>query len=127
MVRGLIVQRAVTACHDLSDGGLAVAVAEMALAGDMGATVAQPAGGAEGELPLHAWLFGEDQARYLVTAPAGGESLGVVLEAARQAGVPAVCIGETGGSGLTLAAAATISLRSLRAAHEDWMPGYMSA
>lgn len=119
LVRGLIVRRAVTACHDLSDGGLAVAVAEMALAGDLGATVAQPAS----DLPLHAWLFGEDQARYLVTAPAAE----TVLEAARQAGVPAVCIGETGGSGLTLAGADTISLSTLRAAHEDWMPGYMSA
>ena len=119
LVRGLIVRRAVTACHDLSDGGLAVAVAEMALAGDLGATVAQPAS----DLPLHAWLFGEDQARYLVTAPAAE----TVLEAARQAGVPAVCIGETGGSGLTLAGADTISLSTLRAAHEDWMPGYMGA
>jgi len=119
LVRGLIVRRAVTACHDLSDGGLAVAVAEMALAGDLGATVEQ----VDSELPLPAWLFGEDQARYLVTAPAAE----TVLEAARQAGVPAVCIGETGGSGLTLAGADTISLSTLRAAHEDWMPGYMSA
>ena len=117
LVRSLIVQRAVTACHDLSDGGLAVAVAEMALAGGLGATLDQ----ADRDLPLHAWLFGEDQARYLVTAPAAG----AVLEAARQAGVPAVCIGETGGSGLTLAGADTISLSTLRAAHEGWMPTYM--
>ncbi len=119
LVRGLIVQQAVTACHDLSDGGLAVAVAEMALAGGLGATLGQPDGG----LPLHAWLFGEDQARYLVTAPAAG----VVLEAARQAGVPAVCIGETGGSGLTLPGTDTISLSTLRAAHEGWMPAYTGA
>ncbi len=119
LVRGLIARRAVTACHDLSDGGLAVAVAEMALAGNLGAAVEQPNGGP----PLHAWLFGEDQARYLVTAPAAG----AVLEAARQAGVAAVCIGETGGSGLTLPGADTISLSTLRAAHEGWMPAYMGA
>ncbi len=119
LVRGLIARRDVTACHDLADGGLAVALAEMALAGDLGATVKPP----DGDLPLHAWLFGEDQARYVVTAPAAS----VVLAAARQTGVPAVCIGETGGSGLTLAEADTISLSTLRAAHEGWMPDYMGA
>ncbi|MHA1601160.1 MAG: phosphoribosylformylglycinamidine synthase subunit PurL [Alphaproteobacteria bacterium] len=119
MVRDLITSRSVTACHDLSDGGLAVAVVEMALAGGIGASLTQP----DGDLPLHAWLFGEDQARYLVTAPTAT----VVLEVARQAGVPAVCIGETGGSGLALPGVPTISLNTLRAAHEGWMPDYMNA
>jgi phosphoribosylformylglycinamidine synthase II len=117
LVRGLIVGRAVTACHDLSDGGLAVAVAEMALAGGLGATVEAP----DGDLPLHAWLFGEDQARYLVT----GTAADAVLEAARQAGVPAIRIGVTGGTGLTLPGAAPISMDKLRSAHEGWLPGYM--
>ncbi|HEY5598541.1 MAG TPA: phosphoribosylformylglycinamidine synthase subunit PurL [Kiloniellales bacterium] len=119
LVRGLIARRALTACHDLSDGGLAVALAEMALAGGLGATVEPPGG----DLPLHAWLFGEDQARYLVTVPAAD----TVLEAAWRAGVPAARIGVTGGSGLTLPGAATISLDRLRAAHEGWLPGYMGA
>ena len=117
LVRGLIVGRAVTACHDLSDGGLGVALAEMALAGGLGATVQAP----DGDLPLHAWLFGEDQARYLVT----GTAAEAVLEAARQAGVPALRIGVTGGSGLTLPGAAPISMDRLHAAHEGWLPGYM--
>ncbi|MCH8999450.1 MAG: hypothetical protein IID48_14480, partial [Proteobacteria bacterium] len=131
-VRALIRAGRVSACHDLADGGLAVALAEMALAGDLGAEIAQPAierpeisaGGAD-ETPLHAWLFGEDQARYLVTAPEAS----AVLEAAGEAGVPAACIGTTGGTGggaaLTLPGGEPISLGELRAAHEGWLPRYM--
>src|SRR5579863_6615766 len=61
-VRGEIAKGHVAACHDLSDGGLLVAIAEMAMAGGRGVALGQlPAA-----LPLHAWLFGEDQARYLI-------------------------------------------------------------
>jgi len=96
-----------------------VALAEMALAGNLGAEVEPPAGA---DLPpLHAWLFGEDQARYLVTAP----DAGAILEAARQAGVPAARIGATGGGSLKLPGAAPISLAKMRVAHEAWLPGYM--
>ncbi len=118
-VRGLIENGQVTACHDLSDGGLAVALAEMALAGSLGAVLSLPDDG--GLPPLHAWLFGEDQARYLVTVPAAGP----VLKAARGAGVPAAKVGTTGGETLTLPGGAPISLDELRAAHEDWLPAYM--
>ena len=55
---------AFTAVHDISDGGLAVALAEMAVAGGLGATIAPEA--IEG--PAHAFLFGEDQGRYVATA-----------------------------------------------------------
>ncbi|MDP6390452.1 MAG: phosphoribosylformylglycinamidine synthase subunit PurL, partial [Alphaproteobacteria bacterium] len=61
LVRSLITQGAVSACHDVSDGGLLVAIAEMALAGDIGAEFEPPKG-----TTLHAWLFGEDQGRYIV-------------------------------------------------------------
>ena len=132
-VRALIRAGRVSACHDLADGGLAVALAEMALAGDLGAEIARPAikrpaikqpgdgpPGAD-ETPLHAWLFGEDQARYLVTAPEAA----AVLEAAGEASVPAACIGTTGGAALTLPGGEPISLGELRAAHEGWLPRYM--
>ncbi len=64
-VRGLIRSGRVSACHDLSDGGLAVALAEMCIASNLGAKVA-PGDGAR-----HALLFGEDQARYVLAVPAG--------------------------------------------------------
>ncbi len=118
-VRGLIERGLVTACHDLSDGGLLVAIAEMALAGNIGATLDLPAGA----LP-HAWLFGEDQARYIVAV--GGEP-GRILDEAAAAGVDAKPIGVTGGLSLTLAGGHTISLASLRQAHEEWLPRYMGA
>lgn len=119
LVRGLIEAGAVVACHDLSDGGLYVAVAEMALAGGIGvdldglpdAASDDPAG----------WLFGEDQGRYLV---ATGDPA-TVLARAEAAGVPALVIGRSGGLSLTVQGRNAISLADLKAAHEDWLPGYM--
>ena len=64
-VRGLIEEGRITVCHDVSDGGLLVALAEMALAGSIGASITPPA---DLDRRLHSgWLFGEDQGRYLVT------------------------------------------------------------
>ncbi len=124
-VRALIGAGRVSACHDLADGGLAVALAEMALAGDLGAEIQRPetAVGAAAETPHYAWLFGEDQARYLVTTPEAA----AVLEAAGKAGVPIACIGTTGGAALTLPGGEPISLGELRAAHEGWLPRYLGA
>ena len=65
-IRGLIEDGRVTAAHDLSDGGLAVALAEMAIASGIGATLDAPSA----KVPPHAFWFGEDQARYVVTARA---------------------------------------------------------
>ncbi|MEE8227567.1 MAG: phosphoribosylformylglycinamidine synthase subunit PurL [Kiloniellales bacterium] len=120
-VRGVIAAGRVTACHDLSDGGLAVALAEMALAGGLGASIERPNGDGETLPPLHAWLFGEDQARYIVTGADGA----ALVRAAEEAGVPAAVIGATGGEALTLPEGHTISLDDLRAAHEGWLPAYM--
>ncbi len=119
LVRALIGEKKINACHDLSDGGLAVAAAEMALAGDIGVTLEAPA---PLPCPLHAWLFGEDQGRYLVCS-AAPEAL---LAAAEAAGVPAAVVGRTGGATLTLPGGGTISLAELRQAHEGWLPGYMT-
>jgi len=115
LVRGLIAAGAVSACHDLSDGGLLVALAEMALAGGIGARLACAT--------ETAFLFGEDQGRYLIAA-ADPEK---VLQAAEKAGVAAAAIGRTGGVALTVPDGNSISLDRLRAAHEGWLPGYMAA
>ena len=119
----MIRQKKLSTCHDLSDGGLLVGLAEMALAGGIGARLELPDDGTEEpNPPPHAWLFGEDQARYIVSLadPA------VLLEAARHNGIPARVIGTTGGDDLTLSSGQTISLNDLAAVHESWLPGYMS-
>jgi phosphoribosylformylglycinamidine synthase len=118
-VRGLITETKVTACHDVSDGGILVAVAEMALAGKIGATLQVPEDGP----PAHAWLFGEDQGRYIVTTT---DAKGL-LAAAEEAGVPAMQIGLTGGEGLSLIGGeAETALDQLRQIHEGWLPDYMA-
>ena len=117
-VRGQIDAGRVAACHDLSDGGLFVALAEMTMAGGTGASIEAPQ-----DLPLHAWLFGEDQARYLV-ATADSASL---LAEAEKTSVPATVIGKSGGGELTVNGSLSISVGDLKTAHEGWMPSYMSA
>ncbi len=102
LVRGLIADGKVNAVHDISDGGLLVTIAEMALAGGMGAelTVALSTAAA----------FGEDQGRYVVTAAPDVEIAG------------AIRIGTTGG-----AMVAGVALSDLRNAHEGFFPNLMDA
>ena len=69
----------------------------------------------------HAWLFGEDQARYIIETDA---VLSIQL-AASEAGVPIQRIGTVGGAALTLPGGGAISVAQLKAAHEAWLPGYM--
>ena len=115
-VASLIAEGRVTAAQDLSDGGLAVALAEMAMAGGIGASV-------EAEGPEHAFFFGEDQGRYALTA-APAETSGIV-EAAARAGAPIARIGVTGGDALKLGRAEAVGLSALRAAHESWLRDFM--
>jgi phosphoribosylformylglycinamidine synthase subunit PurL len=117
-VRGLIANEVVTAVHDVSDGGLAVALAEMAMAGGIGASIA-----VSPPLPELGFLFGEDQARYTLTAaPENAEAL---QDAAESAGVACEIIGVTGGDTLTLGFGTAILLDDLVRVHEGWLPGYM--
>jgi len=119
LVRDLIAAGSVAACHDLSDGGLAVAAAEMALAGGTGLTLFEPNNG----LPTAAWLFGEDQGRYLIAT----DRPEAVLSAAADRKVPAARVGETvEDAALTLPGTNPISLSRLHAVHESWLPDYMS-
>jgi len=120
-VRGEIRSRTLTAVHDLSDGGLYVALAEMAMASGIGAKVSAPA-----DIAHHAWAFGEDQARYLVTLPKADAA--TLLARADKAGVPAQLIGETTAEPqLTLDETNPISIQSLKTEHESWLPAYMAA
>ena len=117
-VRALITAGRVRCCHDVSDGGLLVALAEMALAGGIGAEIEV----ADGD--SHATLFGEDQARYILSVPPRETSL--IRAEAEDAGVSVVATGRTGGKNLTLGGGGTISLAELRQAHEGWLPAYMA-
>jgi phosphoribosylformylglycinamidine synthase subunit PurL len=115
-VRSLINNAQVTAVHDISDGGLSLAVIEMALASGLGANLVDM---------NHEALFGEDQARYILTCPAK-ESAKIITQA-HVAGIDVIRIGTvTANAAVTFATAATISLTDLRAAHEDWFPKYMA-
>jgi phosphoribosylformylglycinamidine synthase subunit PurL len=118
-VRAMIGEGNLVTCHDVSDGGLLVALAEMALASDIGAEIAPPKGLST---PLHAWLFGEDQGRYLVVT----NQPEPILKAAAEAGVALAALGKTGGTALTVTGSGTISLNELKTAHEGWLPAYMA-
>jgi phosphoribosylformylglycinamidine synthase len=104
--------------HDCSDGGLGVALAEMATASGIGAAIEAPADGS----PIAAF-FGEDQGRYAVAVETG--LVENILGRAARAGVPARHIGITGGAELKLGDARAIAIADLKAAHEGWFPAFM--
>jgi phosphoribosylformylglycinamidine synthase subunit PurL len=118
-VRKLIRDGVVTAVHDVADGGVLVALAEMAIASRIGAVLEAPAG-----VPSHGFWFGEDQGRYVVTAPA--DAAAAILNAAAMAQIPLRRIGATGGSVLALAGERPLRIEDLRARFEDWLPSYMA-
>jgi phosphoribosylformylglycinamidine synthase len=107
-VRKLVTDGQVSAVHDVSDGGLLVALAEMALAGVIGASLEQ--------IGDQFTAFGEDQARYVVTS--------AVADSIQAAGIPMTRIGTTGGTGLS-GPGFEIPLTALREASDsffrDWM------
>ncbi len=118
-IRSAIREGLVAACHDLSDGGLAVAAAEMALAGEIGAKI----DGAPAGLEAHRWFFGEDQGRYLVET----KELEAFLDAAARAGVQARQVGRTIAEKTLSLDGDSKPLAELDAAREAWLPGYMGA
>jgi phosphoribosylformylglycinamidine (FGAM) synthase-like enzyme len=115
----LIASGRVDTVHDVSDGGVAVAVAEMAMAGKIGASIGMAS------LPdaIPFW-FGEDQARYLIAAPFA-EAEKIVKEA-RAATIPVAELGKTGGDALMLDDKDRVTITKLSAAHEGWFPRFMA-
>jgi phosphoribosylformylglycinamidine synthase II len=114
-VRRLINDGAVTAVHDISDGGLATAVIEMAMAGNLGAQV---------EALDHAQLFGEDQARYVLTCPPG-EAAKIITQA-HVKGIDVIRIGTVNGTGVARFGTVSLPLSVLRDTHESWFPKFMA-
>jgi len=109
-VRKLIAEGKVGAVHDVSDGGLLVALAEMAMASGIGCQLE--------EIGDHFTAFGEDQGRYVVTS--------AVADTIQAAGIPMTRIGTTGGTAVSGPGFA-VEIAALRKANEaffkDWMEG----
>ncbi|MEM7571042.1 MAG: AIR synthase-related protein, partial [Pseudomonadota bacterium] len=104
--------------HDVSDGGLLVALTEMALAGDCGIDMASVGAGAH----PHAFWFGEDQGRYVLACENGG----ALVQAAQEAGLSALVIGRSiTAEELKMAGGETMSLEDIKVAHEGWLPALM--
>ncbi|WP_136161198.1 phosphoribosylformylglycinamidine synthase subunit PurL [Sphingomonas flavalba] len=118
-VRDRIADGTLTAVHDLSDGGLLVALAEMALAGNLGAKLTAPPAG----IAPRDWYFGEDQARYLVTTADADALVG----AAGAAGMEARPIGQVAADAIITDPinAITLPLTTLRTAHESFFTDLM--
>src|SRR5262249_16611983 len=121
LVRALIAEGIAGAVHDVSDGGLLVAIAEMAMASGIGAELDRA------PLAAHAFWFGEDQARYVVTVAAGGaeNTRGARRRARRRRG-PGRQVGLTGGDALTLEGERPILVAKLRERFEGWLPAYIA-
>ncbi len=124
-VRSLIHEGVASAVHDVSDGGIAVALAEMALAGRIGCTV-QMYGSETSD------YFGEDQGRYLITARIDEQSYSDLAVRAQRNGIRINWIGETGGANVVLLGEqeqvlGNTPLAALREASDsffrDWMEG----
>ena len=115
-VRGLIEAGGLTVVHDLSDGGLIGAAADLALASDVGVVL-----DATSATHAHIFLFGEDQARYLVAVPNPDE----IIAAAREAGLHASVVGNASGDAFVSTGLFHIPLTHLREIHEGWLPGWI--
>jgi phosphoribosylformylglycinamidine synthase len=116
-IRALVEAGDVDTVHDVSDGGILVAIAEMAIASNIGVAIDVT------EASI-AYYFGEDQGRYLLAVPQSRAH--AIVEAARGAGIPAASIGRTGGAKITLKGAGEIGIAQLKRAHESWFPRFMS-
>jgi phosphoribosylformylglycinamidine synthase II len=113
-IRSQIETGQLTVVHDLSDGGLIGAAADIALASDIGLTL---------NAADHGQLFGEDQARYLIAAPNPDD----IIAAAREAGLPVSLVGKAGGTAFAAEGLFSIPMAHLREIHEGWMPGWIEA
>jgi phosphoribosylformylglycinamidine synthase subunit PurL len=116
-IRLLIRDGLATAVHDISDGGILVALAEMAMASRIGAVLEAPHGAI-----AHAFWFGEDQARYVVTA----KDHVAIEQRAKAASVPISRIGATGGRVIALGDERPLPLEALIDSFEGWLPSYMA-
>ena len=114
-VRSQIQSGAVAACHDLSDGGLLIAIADMCLPSGIGVELKM-----DNSIP---YLFGEDQSRYILAATSAQKD--TVIAAAKKQNVTITEIGITKGAAFTLDSKINLEISALKKLNESWMPDYM--
>jgi phosphoribosylformylglycinamidine synthase len=120
LVIGLVADRLVASVHDCSDGGLAVTLAEMAIEGGVGFSVAP-----EGGIPTAAWCFAESASRIvLAVAP---DRLADVVARARDRGVRTVDLGVAGGDRLVATGAFDVALADAEAVWRNAIPRLVDA
>ncbi|WP_316859991.1 phosphoribosylformylglycinamidine synthase subunit PurL [uncultured Cohaesibacter sp.] len=117
-VREAIRSGEVNAAHDLSDGGLGIALAEMALRSGLGCTIDLPS-----ETP-HIAFYAEDQARYLITCTK--DETDALIAKAQATGVLVEQIGTVAGDALSVTGHGSITVSKLVECHEGWFPAYMA-
>ncbi len=121
LIRALIREQKTDTVHDISDGGLLIAAAEMSMAGQVGVELFPY----EGKVPEHAIWFGEDQGRYVVAVdPTVAEE---VVERARLLALPARIIGRTGGDVFGVTGDTAVPIHDLIKIHEAWFPTFMNS
>jgi phosphoribosylformylglycinamidine synthase len=120
VVRSLVVDRAVAGVHDCADGGLAVALAELAFGGATGFAVAVEPG-----IPAAAWCFAESASRVVVSVHP--DRVADVVGRAGSAGVRAVDLGVAGGDRLVATGAFDVGLAEALATWRDAIPGLVEA
>lgn len=118
-IQKIIHEKRISSCSDISDGGLYVALAEMAIRKNIGATITSEA---KSNTPLLAYLFGEDQGRYIVSCPT--DQSDALVESAKQDSIPLTKLGTTQGSQLIVDEQG-IDLDVLSTAHEATIADYM--
>jgi len=118
-VSALIQGGQVDTCHDISDGGLAISLSEMAMSSKMGADIMFKVKGVQN----HGALFGEDQSRFIITVPMNLAA--EVISKAVVANISALIIGDTGGDRLKINNIIDISVSELNEVNQSWFPNFM--
>ncbi|EJF86484.1 phosphoribosylformylglycinamidine synthase subunit PurL [Candidatus Bartonella washoeensis] len=117
-VRNVIHRGFIHAAHDLSDGGLAIALAEMVIKAGKGIKAKL-----SNKSPEHAELFGEDQGRYLLAVKP--EALNSLKEQAKKSVVSLIELGIVTGTSLDIDGILKLSVDELTQAYESWFPKFM--
>ena len=119
-VRKHIINGNINACHDISDGGIFITLAEMAMAANKGMDISLN----NNSIPVHTYGYGEDQARYIISTTA--IEVDQIIADAEQSGVKVEKIGVVRGEELDIEDCFSIPVNELLDAHASWMPNYMS-